>query len=60
MKKKTKHLNYAYERFFMIFLKAHFPHFPMFSKLISCTYLLRHKAGQEGRGEILLENSFKR
>ena len=22
--------------------------------------LLRHKAGQEGRGEILLENSFKR
>ena len=23
-------------------------------------YVLRHKAGQEGRGEILLENSFMR
>ena len=23
-------------------------------------YVLRHKAGQEGRGEILLENSFRR
>ena len=25
-----------------------------------CNTMLRHKAGQEGRGEILLENSFMR
>ena len=30
------------------------------SKIPLLTPLLRHKAGQEGRGEILLENSFMR
>ena len=28
--------------------------------LVMVNILLRHKAGQEGRGEILLENSFMR
>ena len=33
---------------------------PSILSLFRNEFMLRHKAGQEGRGEILLENSFMR
>ena len=44
----------AYDRFYCM-LKCN-----QYFQLILCVSMLRHKAGQEGRGEILLENFFMR